>query len=124
MLFLAVALGALFIWHVFSEIQHRKTESTLMDRVMSKDLGEFNYFQRTHPVEVKALAKEIEATKAAPEMETTELREPEDAAVSAFLREVEEDWMPTDLDPKAVRKLMKEQNMAGSLDNSENNHEI
>jgi len=101
-----VAIVALF----FQQWLHIKERSSLLDRIMSNNYQEFNYYKKMFEGEVKELKdqrteakKELgEDAEIKKEMDTEYVKEKE------FVEGTEEDWEEDEVDLEKLREKLKE----------------
>lgn len=101
-----------FAWHVIREFQHRRDMSNMLDRLMSKNYSEYQYYDQKWQkdlAEVEAMRKEERGSREEARSETPDASAAtEDVAVDNFLKAYEEDWRPSDINMEEARKQVKE----------------
>ena len=100
-----VAIGAI----IYQEVMFRKERRELLNRIMTTDYREFNYYQKAYPAQVKEDTKELERVRKTEEKEgtrkTQKMEDNEEVDLSGF----DEDWEGDDIDvPELQRRLGKD----------------
>jgi hypothetical protein len=104
------AFIAVFVWHVVSTLLDRKERHELLDRVMSKNYQEFEYYNKKYPVDVEEVVKvREEAREVRKESPFTEqdFDKPVDDDVKQFLASTETDWNPEEVDVEKLKKMLR-----------------
>jgi len=97
-----VAIAALF----FQQWLHIKERSSLLDRIMSNNYQEFNYYKKMFEGEVKELKDQRDGVKKemSEDAEIKEVMDTEYKKEKEFLDTTEEDWEEGEVDLKELRK--------------------
>jgi len=97
-----VAIAALF----FQQWLHIKERSSLLDRIMSNNYQEFNYYKKMFEGEVKELKDQRDGVKkeSKEDAEIKEVMDTEYKKEKEFLDTTEEDWEEGEVDLKELRK--------------------
>jgi len=98
MITISMALGALFIWHVISELLHRKERQGLEDRLMARNFDEFKY----HQVSL------IPRTEALTPSKKDAMGDEDRKRIEAFVSQTEEDWAPEEIDLERLPEVINE----------------
>jgi hypothetical protein len=89
-----VAFGALFLWHIVSELLNRKERDRTLNRLMAKNFQEFNYFDKKYDTDLKEveLLRDEERQEREIKAEEKEQGLPDDKALETFVKGFEEEW--------------------------------
>lgn len=104
------AFMALLAWHIASELINRKERKDLLNRVMSKNYQEYQYYETKYPADVEEVVKLRD--EARDSRETTPLTEenfskPLDPEVKQFLESTEVDWNPEEVDVDKLKEMLE-----------------
>ena len=104
-----IAFGALFIWHIASELLNRKERDRTLNRLMAKDFPEFNYYDKKYQTDLKEveLLRDDERKEREVKAEEKEQGVPDEDAVNRFVKGFEEEW-GDDINKAKAKELIKE----------------
>jgi len=97
-----VAIAALF----FQQWLHIKERSSLLDRIMSNNYQEFNYYKKMFEGEVKELKEQRDSAKKE-DSEDAEIKKEMDLEYTKekeFMKGTEEDWDEEEVDLEKLRE--------------------
>jgi len=94
---------ALVVGYLVSELSHRRTEATLLNRIMAKNYQEFEYYEKKYDKDLKELdhlRDESRDERKNEAMEEPVFSEMGNTNLSGF----EEDWEEEEVDKVALKK--------------------
>ena len=100
-----VAIGALML----QQWLHIKERASLLDRIMSNNYQEFNYYKKMFEGEVEELKDQRDAAKKE-DSEDAEIKKEMDLDYEKekeFIKNTDEDWDETEVDLKKLRERIK-----------------
>jgi len=102
-----IAYGITFVvlggWHIASELLHRKRESELLNRIMSKSYEEFEYYSNKYGKDLKELDNIRDEARKERKNEVINpgyIAPNEEPSLEGF----EEDWADDEVDKKALKE--------------------
>jgi hypothetical protein len=100
----------IFIWHIVRELQHRADMTRMLNRIMSKNYSEFEYYDKKWKADLSEVEKMRTEERGSREEARSETPEAvtEDVAVDNFIKAYEEDWRPSDINMEEAKKQAKE----------------
>lgn len=108
-----VAFAGMFIWHIVREMQFRNDMKQMLNRIMSRNYAEFEYYDKKWDKdlkEVEEMREEERESRVKERAQTPGQPAPAtDGTVDAFLKAYEEDWRPNDINLEEVKKQMAEE---------------
>jgi hypothetical protein len=107
--YLVIAFLAVFAWHIASELLNRKERKDLLNRVMSKNYQEYEYYAKKYPEDVKEvtqLREEARAVRGESPMTEQDFAKPIDPDVEQFLASTEVDWNPEEVDVDRLKEML------------------
>ena len=110
-MYLFIAFCAVFIYHVYSEEHNRRERKDMLNRIMSKNYQEYQYYAKKYPVDVKeveALRNEARDVRGASPMTEQNFERPVDPEVKQFLEGTEVDWNPEEVDVDKLKEMLSE----------------
>lgn len=122
MIYLVVTLGIVSIASigalVFQNWLHIKERKSLLNRIMTRNFDELNYYETTHKSEIKKIQdQEKKLSKEDAEAEKKENQILKDnKKEQVFLEGTELDWKPEDVDLKKLKEIMKVKDKGGMTD--------
>jgi len=103
-MYITIAFFSLFVWHVVSELLHRRERKELADRLMARSFNEFKYYEEQFPKELK-VAEKVKKK----EVEKLFEEQKEEAEITEkFIQGLEEDWLPDEIDKKKIPEINNE----------------
>jgi hypothetical protein len=107
--YLFIAFCAVLLWHIASELLNRKERKELLDRIMSKNYQEYEYYKEKYPVDVEEVVKvrdEARNVRAQSPMTEQDFEKPLDPEVKQFLESTEVDWNPEEVDVAKLKEML------------------
>lgn len=95
----------LLILYAVSEIFHRRERKSLLNRIMSKDYGEYKYFVDKYPKDLKEVERIRKEVRKQPANEIDFSKNPEDEkAYEKFVKGLEEEWSEDEIDKSKIKR--------------------
>lgn len=108
-MYLFIAFMALLAWHVASELLNRKERKDLLNRVMSKNYQEYQYYETKYPEDVKEVVQlrdEARDSRGTTPLTEENFSKPLDPEVKQFLESTEVDWNPEEVDVDKLKEML------------------
>ena len=102
-MFIEALLVGVLVWKFFSDWQHKREMSNLLDRFMSRNFDEYKYFEKKFPKDINIATKLQEGV-----LTEQAIDEKEEEHVKKFVSELEEDWGTDAIDKKRVPEIENE----------------
>ena len=107
-----VAFLLVFAWHIVNSFLDRKERDRLMNRIMSKNYTEFEYYDKKFPEDVKEVVElREEARKERSELMPHDVESSAPEEVTKFIEGLDEDWSSDDVDKDVIKKLINDERM-------------
>ncbi len=110
-MYLFIAFCAVFLYHVYSEEKNRRERKDLLNRIMSKNYQEYEYYDKKYPADVKeveAIREEARDIRGTSPMTEQDFEKPLDPEVKQFLESTEVDWNPEEVDVDKLKEMLNE----------------
>lgn len=112
-MYLFIAFCAVLVWHIADSLLSRKERRELLNRIMSKNYQEYEYYAQKYPEDVKEVTKirdEAREVRGASPMTEQDFEKPLDPEVKQFLESTEVDWNPEEVDINKLKEMLDARN--------------
>jgi len=107
--YLFIAFMALLAWHVTEHLLDRKERRELLNRVMSKNYQEFEYYDKKYPTDIKEMEElrdEARDARKTQPLKDSDFEQDIPKDVAKFLDATETDWRPDEVDVDKIKEMI------------------